>query len=76
MAGLLMKELIARSDLRTLPRSSRRAAWLSSGRTNSARSFNLEFDILSRDMIENSRHGQSVQRPGSADRPPRRAGAQ
>lgn len=56
MAGLLMKELIARSDLErclVVAPGSLVEQW----QDELGQKFNLEFDILSRDMIENSRSG-------------------
>lgn len=56
MAGLLMKELIARSDLErclVVAPGSLVEQW----QDELGQKFNLEFDILSRDMIETSRSG-------------------
>ncbi|WP_260502647.1 DEAD/DEAH box helicase [Paracoccus yeei] len=56
MAGLLIKELIARSDLErclVVAPGSLVEQW----QDELGQKFNLEFDILSRDMIENSRSG-------------------
>ena len=56
MAGLLMKELIARSDLErclVVAPGSLVEQW----QDELGQKFNLEFDILSRDMIESSRSG-------------------
>ena len=56
MAGLLIKELIARSDLErclVVAPGSLVEQW----QDELGEKFNLEFDILSRDMIENSRSG-------------------
>lgn len=56
MAGLLMKELIARGDLErclVVAPGSLVEQW----QDELGEKFNLEFDILSRDMIENSRSG-------------------
>lgn len=56
MAGLLMKELIARSDLeRCLVVAP--GGLVEQWQDELGQKFNLEFDILSRDMIENSRSG-------------------
>ncbi|GLQ79180.1 RNA helicase [Mesorhizobium huakuii] len=56
MAGLLIKELIARSDLErclVVAPGSLVEQW----QDELGEKFNLEFDILTRDMIENSRSG-------------------
>ena len=56
MAGLLIKELIARGDLErclVVAPGSLVEQW----QDELGEKFNLEFDILSRDMIENSRSG-------------------
>lgn len=56
MAGLLMKELIARSDLdRCLVVAP--GSLVEQWQDELGEKFNLEFDILSRDMIETSRSG-------------------
>ena len=56
MAGLLMKELIARSDLdRCLVVAP--GSLVEQWQDELGEKFNLEFDILSRDMIESSRSG-------------------
>lgn len=56
MAGLLMKELIARSDLeRCLVVAP--GGLVEQWQDELGEKFNLEFDILSREMIENSRSG-------------------
>jgi superfamily II DNA or RNA helicase len=56
MAGLLMKELIARSDLeRCLVAAP--GSLVEQWQDELGQKFNLEFDILSRDMIETSRSG-------------------
>lgn len=56
MAGLLMKELIARGDLeRCLVVAP--GGLVEQWQDELGEKFNLEFDILSRDMIENSRSG-------------------
>ena len=56
MAGLLVKELIARSDLErclVVAPGNLAEQW----QDELGQKFNLEFDILTRDMIENSRSG-------------------
>lgn len=56
MAGLLMKELIARSDLdRSLVVAP--GSLVEQWQDELGQKFNLEFDILTRDMIESSRSG-------------------
>ena len=56
MAGLLMKELIARSDLeRCLVVAP--GGLVEQWQDELGEKFNLEFDILTRDMIETSRSG-------------------
>ena len=70
MAGLLIKELLIRGDLERcliVAPGSLVEQW----QDELAEKFGLDFDILTRDQIEASRHRQPVRRDEPSDRSPR-----
>ena len=75
MAGLLMKELIARGDLErclVVAPGSLVEQW----QDELGDKFDLEFDILTRDMIETSRSGNPFNDPEQTYCPPRCVGTE
>ena len=54
MAGLYIKELMLRDDVRAVPDRRARAAWSSSGRTSCSSSSACAFEILTRQLIDAS----------------------